>query len=64
VTIQNIEKRRSPVAVLFGAGIAILLLHLALYPWPSVIPDLQDLHHLKNPSHAQQKQREPDPKAP
>jgi hypothetical protein len=64
VTIQNIERKASPVAVLFGAGIAILLLHLALYPWPSVIPDLQDLHHQKNPSHAQQKQREPDPQAP
>jgi hypothetical protein len=28
-----------------AAGIAILLIHLALYPWPAVIPDLQDLHH-------------------
>jgi hypothetical protein len=63
-TIQNIEAKARPVAILFAAGIAILLLHLALYPWPSVIPDLQDLHKQKNPSHEELKEREPDPFAP
>jgi hypothetical protein len=63
-TIQNIKEKARPVAILFGAGIAILLLHLALYPWPSVIPDLQDLHNQKNPSHEELKEEEPDPFAP
>jgi len=63
-TMQNLEKVARPIAILFGAGIAVLLLHLALYPWPSVIPDLQDLHKQKNPSHTQLKNKEPDPFAP
>jgi len=64
VTIQNIEAKARPVSIEFGAGIAVLLLHLALYPWPSVIPDLQDLHKERNLSHAQLKQKEPNPFAP
>jgi hypothetical protein len=44
-TMQALERRVRLAAVVFAAGIAILLIHLALYPWPAVIPDLQDLHH-------------------
>lgn len=44
-TIQRLEDRVRPVAIVFAAGITVLLIHLALYPWPSVIPDLQDLHN-------------------
>ena len=44
-TMQALEQKARVVAVVFAAGIAILLIHLALYPWPAVIPDLQDLHH-------------------
>jgi hypothetical protein len=25
-------------------GLAILLIHLVLYPWPDIIPDIQQLH--------------------
>jgi hypothetical protein len=63
-TFQNIQERARPLAVLIAAGIVILLLHLAFYPWPSVIPELQDLNKQRNPSHEQLKKREPDPFAP
>ena len=43
-TIQALERRARVVAIVFAAGITVLLIHLALYPWPAVIPDLQDLH--------------------
>ena len=63
-TIQKLEERVRPVAIVFAAGINVLLVHLALYPWPSVIPDLQDLH-AKNQQlkHEQKKDREPSPYA-
>ena len=63
-TIQKLEERVRPVAIVFAAGITVLLVHLALYPWPSVIPDLQDLH-AKNQQlkHEQKKDREPSPYA-
>ena len=35
-------------AVLHGAvlawGLVVLVIHLVLYPWPAIIPDLKDLH--------------------
>jgi hypothetical protein len=61
-TIQKLESRLRLIAIIFAAGITVLLLHLALYPWPEVIPDLQNLHN-KNQTqpHHQKKQREPSP---
>jgi len=64
-TIQALERRVRILAIVFGAGITVLLVHLALYPWPAVIPDLQDLH--KNNVHQQhgsKKQHEPQPGSP
>jgi hypothetical protein len=42
-TIQNLTKLVRPVAILIAAGITVLLVHLALYPWPDNIPALQKL---------------------
>jgi hypothetical protein len=63
-TIQKLEDRLRPLAIVIAAGITILLIHLALYPWPSVIPDLQDLH-TKNQQlkHDEKKELEPSPYA-
>ena len=59
-TIQKLEERVRPVAIVFAAGITVLLIHLAFYPWPSVIPDLQNLHaKSKHVTHKQKKEREP-----
>jgi hypothetical protein len=64
-TIQKLEDRVRPVAVLFAAGITVLLVHLALYPWPAVIPDLQDLHAKgRQLEHHQKKEQEPPAYAP
>jgi hypothetical protein len=59
-TIQLLERRVRVVAIVFAAGIAVLLVHLAFYPWPSVIPDLQDLHkQYAKQRHDQKKRSEP-----
>jgi hypothetical protein len=42
-TIRNIESSFHPVAYVIAAGLSVLFIHLALYPWPSVIPDVQRL---------------------
>ena len=60
-TVRNLEStsasRRGRIR---GRHRAILLIHLALYPWPSVIPDLQDLHQeYEQQRHDQKKQKEP-----
>jgi hypothetical protein len=42
----------------------ILLVHLAFYPWPASIPDMQDLHkQFDKQRHEQKKQKEPPPNA-
>ena len=59
-TVRNLEQRARVVAAVFAAGIAVLLIHLALHPWPSVISDLQDLHQkYEQQRHDQKKQKEP-----
>jgi hypothetical protein len=64
-TIQALEQRVRVVAIVFAAGITVLLIHLALYPWPGVIPDLQDLHtSYAHHHHAVKKHSEPLPGAP
>jgi hypothetical protein len=35
-TIRCLERRLRFVALLFAAGLAVLLIHLALYPWPDL----------------------------
>jgi hypothetical protein len=42
--VRNLERKFKPLAYLVLAGLAVLLIHLAFYPWPEVIPDLQRLH--------------------
>lgn len=52
-------------AAVLAGGIAVLLIHLVLYPWPSIIPDLKDLHEQnKQQRHAEKKRNEPSPFAP
>ena len=64
-TIQALEQRLRLVAIVFAAGITVLLIHLALYPWPAVIPDLQDLHKTyEQHRHEVKKQGQPQPGAP
>jgi hypothetical protein len=64
-TIQALEQRVRVVAIVFAAGITVLMIHLALYPWPAVIPDLQDLHaSYAQQHHAVKKHKEPQPGAP
>jgi len=43
-TIKDLERRVRAFAVIILAGLAVLLIHLVLYPWPSIIPDLKDQH--------------------
>jgi hypothetical protein len=64
-TIQALEQRVRVVAIVFAAGITVLMIHLALYPRPAVIPDLQDLHaSYAQQHHAVKKHKEPQPGAP
>jgi hypothetical protein len=64
-TIQTLEQELRAVAIVFAAGITVLLIHLALYPWPAVIPDLQDLHKSNaQHQHDVKKCGEPQPGAP
>jgi hypothetical protein len=44
-TVRSLERRLRVLALVVTAGLVILVLHLALYPWPSNIPDLQRTHH-------------------
>jgi hypothetical protein len=44
-TVSDLEKRWHIAGVLILAALAILAFHLALYPWPGLERDLQDLHH-------------------
>lgn len=43
--VRNLERKFAPLAYLFVAGLTVLVIHLALYPWPEVIPDVQRLHN-------------------
>jgi hypothetical protein len=42
--VRSLERKFKPLAYLVVAGLAVLVIHLAFYPWPEVIPDLQRLH--------------------
>jgi hypothetical protein len=43
-TIRSLERRLRILALVVAAGLVILLVHLVLYPWPSIIPDLSRTH--------------------
>jgi hypothetical protein len=43
-TVRSLEHRLRILALAVAGGLAILLIHLVLYPWPSIIPDVQRLH--------------------
>jgi hypothetical protein len=43
-TMRSLERRLRVVALSVATGLAILLIHLVLYPWPATIPDIKDLH--------------------
>lgn len=43
-TLRSLERRLRVPALLVAAGLVVLLLHLVLYPWPSIIPDLSRTH--------------------
>lgn len=50
------------VAAVIAGGIVVLLIHLVLYPWPSIIPDLKDLRdENKQQRHEEKKDKEPSP---
>jgi hypothetical protein len=35
-TVADLERRWHPVALIIQAGLAVLLIHLAFYPWPDI----------------------------
>jgi hypothetical protein len=52
-------------AAVIAGGIVVLMIHLVLYPWPSIIPDLQDLREQNSQQeHDEKKENEPSPYAP
>jgi hypothetical protein len=42
-TFKDLERRFRLFAVVVAAGLAILMIHLTLYPWPATIPDVSRL---------------------
>ena len=47
-TVLNLEQRAQIVAVIVAGCMTFLMLHLVLYPYPSIIPWFVDLEHLHN----------------
>ena len=47
-TVLNLERRVPPFAVAVAGCMTFLMLHLVLYPYPSIIPWFQNLEHLHN----------------
>jgi hypothetical protein len=45
-TLKDLEQRAPRFTVVLASGLAILMVHLILYPWPATIPDTNRLHHL------------------
>ena len=43
-TVRSLERRVRVLALVVAAGLVMLLIHLVLYPWPSIIPDLARTH--------------------
>jgi hypothetical protein len=62
-TAKDLEGHWELVAAMIAALLTILLIHIVLYPWPSIVPDLKDLHvqYQQNPrQHHVKKVRQPD----
>jgi uncharacterized membrane protein len=49
------------VAAVIAGGIVVLLIHLVLYPWPSIIPDLKDLREQNKQQQQQREKKENEP---
>jgi hypothetical protein len=49
VTMLSLEHRSGPIAVILGAGLVYLAIHLTFYPFPSILPDIQGVHHHCSP---------------
>jgi hypothetical protein len=45
-TFKDLEKRAPRFTYVVAAGLAILTVHLVLYPWPATIPDINRLHNV------------------
>jgi len=43
-TLKDLEGRAPRFTIVLAAGLAILMVHLILYPWPATIPDTNRLH--------------------
>jgi hypothetical protein len=63
-TMRSLERRLRVVALAVAAGLAILLIHLVFYPWPSTIPDIQDLHRQYEQQGPRHQERPPEPTTP
>jgi hypothetical protein len=48
-TVRSLERRLRFLALVVVAGLVVLLIHLVLYPWPAIIPDLIRLHQGRVP---------------
>jgi hypothetical protein len=49
------------VAAVIAGGIVVLLIHLVLYPWPSIIPDLKDLREQNEQRQQPREKKENEP---
>jgi hypothetical protein len=45
-TLKNLEQRAPRFTIVLASGLAILMIHLILYPWPATIPDTNRLHQV------------------
>lgn len=45
-TLKNLEQRAPRFTIVLASGLAILMVHLILYPWPATIPDTNRLHQV------------------
>jgi hypothetical protein len=63
-TLKDLEPRVRVVAAIILAGLAVLLIHLVLYPWPSIIPDLKDQHDQFQKQREHPKPTTPAPESP
>jgi len=53
-TLRSLERRLHAVAIVMAAGLAVLLIHLAIYPWPDLARESAS-HAGLNPTKAREK---------
>jgi hypothetical protein len=51
VTLRNLERHAHFMTLFLATWLAILFVHLVLYPWPSLLPDFNRLHTTYNTCH-------------